>query len=559
MKKFVLAALIATTLFACKQKQEEKQNTRPNILVIVADDMGYSDIAPFGGNIHTPVLSQLSKQSILFSNYHVLPTCSPTRSALLTGNDNHVAGLGIMSELDYPALHNQHLPGYSAHLSDQVVTIPELLKENGYHTYMTGKWHLGEGEGQDPHDRGFEETFILGTGGGSHWNDEKALSPLQHMAYTRNGVKIELPQDFYSSKNYTDSMLYYIDKNKADGKPFFGYLSYTSAHDPLHAPKEYIEKYKGKFDMGWDSLRLERLNNLKALGIIPKGVNTFAPNPAVPTWQSLPEELKKDFARDMEVYAAMLEYMDMSIGRVIDYLKQNGMYENTLILFMSDNGANGAMATSYPGNGDGKYLGSFDNEMGNRGSQNSYIEMGPGWAQASSAPFRLFKTFPTEGGIRAPLIIKAPGENKNPGQWNHSFLHVTDFMPTVLELTKSSYPEQRNGKALHAMIGKSMLPILNGTVQTIHENEGMGYELFEMKAYVKGKWKILRLPVPFGTGEWQLYDLEKDPAEINDLSKTYSDKREELMKDWQEYAKVNNVYDHNGHYDSLYQRAYSVK
>lgn len=559
MKKFIVAGLIATGLLACQPKQEEKQTSLPNILVIVADDMGYSDIAPFGGNIHTPVLDQLSKQSILFSNFHVLPTCSPTRSALLTGNDNHVAGLGIMSELDYPALHNQHLPGYAAHLSDQVVTIPELLRENGYHTYMSGKWHMGEGEGQDPYNHGFEETFILGTGGGSHWNDEKALSPLQHMAYSRNGVRVKLPQDFYSSKNYTDSMLYFIDKNKADNKPFFAYLSYTSAHDPLHAPKEYIEKYKGKFDMGWDSLRLDRLNNLKALGIVPKDVNGFAPNPSVPTWQSLPEELKKDYARDMEVYAAMLEYMDMSIGRVIDHLKQNGMYENTLILFMSDNGANGAMATAYPGNGDGKYLSSFDNEMENRGSQNSYIEMGPGWAQASSSPFRLFKTFPTEGGIRAPLIIKTPGESKNSGQWNHNFLHVTDVMPSILELTNSTYPEQVKGKTLHPLIGKSMLPILNGTVQNIHENDGMGYELFEMKAYIKGKWKILRLPVPFGTGQWQLYDLEKDPGEISDLSKAFPDKREELIKDWQEYAKVNDVYDHNGHYDSLYQRAYGAK
>lgn len=559
MKKLILAGLISTGFFACNQKQEEKQNALPNILIIVADDMGYSDIAPFGGNIHTPVLDQLSKQSILFSNFHVLPTCSPTRSALLTGNDNHVAGLGIMSELDYPALHNQHLPGYSAHLSDQVVTIPEILKENGYHTYMSGKWHLGEGEGQDPYNRGFEETFILGTGGGSHWDDEKALSPLQHMAYTRNGMKVKLPQDFYSSKNYTDSLLYFIDKNKADHKPFFAYLSYTSAHDPLHAPAAYIEKYKGKFDMGWDSLRLDRLNNLKALGIVPKDVNGFAPNPSVPTWQSLPEELQKDYARDMEVYAAMLEYMDMSIGRVMDYLKQNGMYENTLILFMSDNGANGAMATSYPGNEDGKYLSSFDNEMKKRGLQNSYIEMGPGWAQASSSPFRLFKTFPTEGGIRAPLIVKSPGENKNSGQWNHNFLHVTDVMPSILELTNSPYPERVDGKVLHALIGKSMLPILNGEVKNIHENDGMGYELFEMKAYIKGKWKILRLPVPFGSGQWQLYDLEKDPGEINDLSKAFPAKREELITDWQEYAKVNDVYDHKGHYDSLYQRAYGAK
>jgi arylsulfatase len=500
-------------------------------------------------------LDQLGKEGLLFSNFHVLPSCSPTRSCLLTGNDNHVAGLGIMGEADYQALHNQNLPGYSGNLSDQVVTIPELLRNNGYHTYMTGKWHLGEGEGKDPYDRGFEESFILGTGGGSHYNDYKPLAPPQHMSYTRNGKEVQLPADFYSSKNYTDSMIQFIDNNKADKKPWFAFLSYTAVHDPLQAPKEYIEKYKGKFDMGWDSLWTMRLNSLQALGLVPKDLNRFAKNPAVPQWDKLDKKHKEEFARDMEVYAAMLEYMDMSIGRVFEYLKKEGMFENTMIIFMTDNGANGQLASFYPGNEDGVYLSSFNNEMENRGLQNSFVEMGPGWAQASSAPYRLFKTFTTEGGIKAPLIIKMPGQTKGAGTWNKSFVHVTDMMPTILQLTSSTYPQQYNGKDIHALVGKSLMPVLNGDSTTVHSNDGMGYELFEMKAYIKGNWKILRLPQPFGTGQWQLYDLEKDPGETTDLSQQFPDIKDQLISDWMQYAKTNNVYDHKGHYDSIYQKS----
>lgn len=538
------------------QQKEESKTSKPNVLIIVADDLGFSDISPFGGNIQTPVLDKLSKESLLFSNFHVLPTCSPTRSALLTGNDNHVAGLGIMSEMDYPALHNQMLPGYSGGLSSQVVTIPEVLRDNGYHTYMVGKWHLGEDAGQNPYDRGFEETFILGTGGGSHFNDRKALSPLQRMEYTRNGNEVKLPQDFYSTRNYTDSMIQFIDMHKADKKPFFAFQSYTAVHDPLQAPKEYIDKYKGKFDMGWDSLAALRLNNLKALGLVPQDVQRFT-NPAIPKWQKLPKEKREELAREMEVYAAMLDYMDMSMGRILDYLKKEGMYDNTMIIFMSDNGANGAIATTYPGNGDGKYLGSFNNKIDNLGLQGSYAEMGPGWAQASTSPFRFFKSFVSEGGIKAPMIIKMPGQMKNAGQWNKSFAHVTDLMPTILDLAGATYPQQHKGKDIHPLIGKSLLPILNGDSASVHQSDGMGYELFEMKAYIKGNWKLLRLPIPFGTGQWQLYDLDKDPTETTDLSAKFPEVKEGLIKDWNDYAKQNEVYDHHGHYDSLYRASFS--
>jgi arylsulfatase A-like enzyme len=564
-KKQIILLSVLILLSSCHQpgpKEEYQSQTtagKPNILLIVADDLGYSDISPFGGNIHTPVLDNLATQSLRFSDFHVQPTCSPTRSSLLTGNDNHIAGMGIMSEMDYPELHALNLPGYSGYLSKQVVTLPEVLRDNGYHTYMTGKWHLGEGPGKDPFDRGFEQTFILETGGGSHYNDRKPLSPLQKMDYTRNGQKVDLPADFYSTRNYTDSLISFIDKSKSDKKPFFAYLSYTAAHDPLHAPKEFIEKYRGKFDMGWDSLRWQRMNNLKALGIIPADFNRLPENPAIPKWNTLSREHQQEFARDMEVYAAMLDYMDMSIGRVFDYLKKQGLYDNTLVIFISDNGANGATASTYPGNGDGKYFSTFNNAMDNRGLKGSYCETGPGWAQASSSPFRFFKSFTTEGGIRAPLIIKTTGNMKNAGQWNRGFVHVTDLMPTLLDYAGAVYPLQYKGNEIHPYIGKSLIPVLKGDSLSVHSSDGMGWELFEMKAYIKGKWKILRLPQPMGTGAWQLFDREKDPAETKDLSEQFPAIKEELIKAWNTYALQNEVHDHQGHFDSLYRKSFMLK
>ena len=558
MMNFFLASFVGVIIFTSCQQVKQKETTsasKPNIIFIVADDLGFSDIGPFGGNIQTPVLNDFSKEGLMFSNFHVQPTCSPTRSSLLTGNDNHVAGVGIMSEMDYPVLHNKNLPGYSGHLNNQVVTIPELLSENGYHTYMVGKWHLGEGEGMDPFYRGFQEAFALGNGGGSHWSDKRSLAPPQTITYTRNGKEVQLPEGFYSSTNYTDSLLMFIDRNKADKKPFFAYVSYTAVHDPLHVPAEYIKKYKGKFDMGWDKLRELRINNLIKLGMVPADVKSN-PFSGIPKWETLPKEQKAIFARDMEVYAAMLEYLDMSIGRVLDYLKKEGLYDNTMIVFMSDNGANGALSNTYPGNADGKYMNTFDNSMGNRGLKNSYVEMGPGWAQASSSPFRMFKSFTTEGGIRAPLIVKMPGKMKNAGQWNRGLAHVTDFMPTILELTGIKYPQQYNGNNIHALIGRSLLPVLNGDSVTVHSGNGIGYELFEMKAYLKDNWKLLRLPQLYGTGQWQLFDIVKDPGETTDLSDKFPAIKQQLIEGWITYSKVNDLYDHNGHYDSLYRLSF---
>jgi arylsulfatase len=519
---------------------------RPNILLIVADDLGYSDIGSFGGEIFTPTLDNLAKEGVRFSNFYVLPTCSPTRSVLLSGIDNHRAGIGIMGEFlneefrQRPDFH----AGYAGYLNFEVAALPEVLKTSGYHTYMAGKWHLGTSAETSPHARGFEETFTLLQGGGSHWSDRKPLSPPETMIYRRNGKIVEaLPKDFYSTEYYTDILLEWLKRDNKDGKPFFAYLSYTAPHDPLHAPAEYIKKYKGKYDAGWDALRMNRAKALKDLGIIQKDAKTFPRLPDVKAWEQMPPEERATAARDMEVYAAMVDFMDVQIKRIFDYLKAIGEYDNTLIIFFSDNGANGHSHTAYPGQTDG-YLGSFDNSLENRGLANSYIDMGPGWAQAVMAPSRLFKAFPSEGGIRSPLILKSPGKIAQAGTMNHFLLHVRDIMPTILDAAGVVHAEKFNGRPVRAMQGKSVLDLFSGKTSTPYKGAAQfGYELFGMKAFIDGSWKILWMPKPFGKGDWELFNLTSDPGEIKDLSEQYPDKRRELIALWEQYKKDNGILD----------------
>ncbi len=514
----------------------------PNILLIVADDLGYSDIGSFGGEIATPTLDHLAQEGLRLSNFHVLPSCSPTRSVLMSGTDNHVAGMGTMGE--FVTSETEGHPGYEGYLNFQVAALPEVLKAGGYHTYMAGKWHLGHDEETSPFARGFEQTFTLVPGGGSHWSDRRPLSPLQPMTYRRNGEVVEeLPEDFYSTTHYTDMLLQFIEQDHGDSKPFFAYLSYTAPHDPLHAPKEYIDKYRGKYDQGWDVLREDRLRALKDLGVVPEDARPFPRLPSVEAWDEMSPQERQQAARDMEVYAAMIDYMDEQIQRVFDYLEEIGEYDNTVIIFFSDNGANGALPTAYPGQTE-EHLNSFDNSLENRGLRNSYIEMGPGWAQASMAPSRMFKGFTAEGGIRSPFLVKLPGETPSAGTMSHSFFHVRDIMPTILEIAGIEHPREINGHRVVPMHGVSVLDLFAGNVEVPSaEVSQVGYELFGLRAFFDGDWKILWMPPPFGPGEWELFDLRRDPAEMNDLSGDYPDKLAEMIALWERYKEDNGVLD----------------
>ncbi len=549
MTKFLYPGLIIATLLAvssCERRQESTQEQaplkKPNILVIVADDMGYSDIGAFGGEIITPTLDQLASDGLRLSNFHVLPTCSPSRSVLLSGIDNHLAGIGTMGEIRTAEMEGR--PGYAGYLNFEVAALPEVLQADGYHTYMAGKWHLGDEKETTPHARGFEETFALLPGGGSHWSDQKPLSPPQTMIYSRNGQTVEsLPDDFYSTQYYTDVLLEFLQGDRGDGKPFFAYLSYTAPHDPLHAPKKYIEKYKGAYDSGWDELRQKRLQALKDLGIIQNDARPFPRLPSVPAWSEMSVHERQQAARDMEVYAAMVDYMDEQILRVFDYLKETGEYDNTMILFMSDNGANGALPTVYPGQTE-EHLGSFDNSLDNRGLVNSFIETGPGWAQASMSPSRMFKAFTSEGGIKAPLIVKLPGTMSNAGAMSNAFVHVRDIMPTILDIADVSHSKEFQGRSVLPLQGQSVLDFFAGEADTTYPGAArVGYELFGLKAFIDGDWKVLRMPPPFASGEWELYDLKQDPGEIEDLSSKYPEKVEEMVALWEQYSEDNSILD----------------
>ena len=541
--------IILVMIISCNQKKQEtkkevKKETetksqRPNILLLVADDMGLSDIGPFGSEIQTPTLNKLADHGVLLSNFHVLPTCSPSRSVLLTGVDNHLTGLGAMGEMTSPKQKGK--PGYEGVLNKTVAALPEILNKAGYHTYMVGKWHLGEEEGYKPSDRGFEETFALLNGGGSHWPDQNPVTPTELMTYARNGEEIEtLPADFYSTKNYTDHLLEWLEKDKEDDKPFFAYVAYTAPHDPLHAPKEYIDKYKDTYDQGFDMLRTERYQKLKDLGLIEENAEMFPWNGV--KWEDLSEEAQKITARKMEVYAAMIDYMDGQIARIVAWLEESGKMDNTMIVFISDNGANGGQIVNYPG-ATPEFVASHDNSIENIGLPNSLTDMGPNWASASMSPFRLFKGFTTEGGIKAPCVIKLPKSLKAGNKMIQAFTHISDLAPTFLALANTAHPSEQN-EAIPSMMGKSLNPLLTGKVKKIHANEGVGYELHGRRAYFKDEWKIVNLAKPFGNGDWQLYNLQDDPTEINDLSNEYPEKREALITGWNEYSDhVGIVYD----------------
>ncbi|MHC4708916.1 MAG: arylsulfatase [Planctomycetota bacterium] len=542
----LVGSLLFALLAACAPESDtdstQAHDERPNVLLIVADDMGYSDIGAFGGEILTPNLDALAAEGIRLTNFHVLPSCSPTRSVLLSGVDNHQAGLGTMGEFTTPEM--EDYPGYAGYLNFKVAALPEVLQSNGYRTYMAGKWHLGFEEETSPYARGFEETFILVPGGGSHWSDRRPLSPPQPMIYRRNGQIVEdLPESFYSTTYYTDALLEWLQEDRNDGQPFFAYLSYTAPHDPLHAPAESIEKYRGAYSEGWDVLRQRRLQALKALGIIPDDAEAFPRLPTVEPWAEMSPDSRQEAARDMEVYAAMVDFMDGQIQRLFDYLKEIGEYDNTLIIFFSDNGANGAHPTAYP-EWTEEWAASFDNSMENRGLPGSFIEMGPGWAQASMSPSRMFKGVTAEGGIRSPFIAKMLGAQANAGALNHSFFHVRDIMPTILDLAKIEPPTEIDGRDVRTLQGQSVLGLLDGSAEAAYAGaDEVGYELFGLKAFIDGEWKILWMPPPFGSGNWELYNLSADPAKMNDLAADHPERLESMIEMWERYKEENTVLD----------------
>ena len=525
-----------------------EQDKRPNILLIVADDLGYSDLGSYGGEINTPVLDQLAQQGARYTDFYVAPTCSVTRSMLLTGTDNHIAGLGNMGELTTP---NQlGKPGYEGVLNKRVVTVASLLRDHGYHTYMAGKWHLGLEPDQIPHARGFERDFSLLVGGGSHFDDQWNVEwQLPKAPYTEDGRPVEkLPRDFYSTKAYTDKTIQFIEEGRQDGKPFFAYMAFTAPHGPLHVPDSWLRRYKNRYDEGWDGIREKRLARMQELGIVDEGVNAAARLWFLPRSTSLSPALRVMLGRKMELYAAMVEYMDDQIGRVFDYLKEIGEYDNTVVIFISDNGAEGndlkAMVAGRPGTlGFLHAMNNFADDGHNYiGRKGTYAEYGPAWAQVSSVPFRLYKGLLAEGGTRSPLIVSGPGLRSDGGLNKEAVLHVMDIVPTLLELAGVDHPASYDGREVAPVQGVSWVGMLNGSTQSPRgPSDWLGWELFGNRAIRQGDWKISWHYEPFGTWDWQLFNLAEDPGEQYDLSGKFPQKRKQLVALWDEYVKTNGV------------------
>jgi arylsulfatase A-like enzyme len=526
----IVGLLIMVPFIACSETyQVPFDNKRPNILLLVADDLGYSDLGCYGGDIDTPNIDELAAKGILFSRFHTAPMCAPTRAMLLTGNDNHIAGIGRQNL-------RTEVFGYEGHLSNRVAALPSLLQKSGYHTYMTGKWHLGNNKKDNPHNNGFENSFVLLEGVGNHFSRQGIFKESPESHYTLDGNVTTWPEGQYSTDLYTDKLIEYINNNKDDEKPFFAYAAYTSPHWPLQVSETYWKKYEGQYDEGYEKLRDQRLHNLIEKGLIPKDTGLPLQNDRVVSWGSLTEDEKHKESRKMELYAGMVDNLDENIGRIIQYLKDIGEYENTFIVFMSDNGAAGEDYFNNPNirpHISDYYVDDFEV----MGEPNSLVSYGAPWAEASTSPFRDFKEFTSNGGILAPLIISGPMIERT-NQIHHGFATVMDLAPTFIELAKTIYPKRQNGHKLYPMKGFSMLPFVKGESKNIHTPEYVfslehsGYTMLR-----KGFWKITNTQYPFSEANFELFDLSKDISERYDLKEAFPEKYRELLEEWDKFSK----------------------
>ena len=537
---FLTIALAASALTA-------SADGRPNIVIILADDMGYSDVGMFGGEIKTPNIDALAGDGVRFTSFYTHASCSPTRSMLLSGVDTHINGLGNMDEWTAP---NQvGKPGYEGYLNDHVVTLPQLLRDSGYHTYMTGKWHMGKAPDRIPGARGFERDFSLLDGGGSYWDMNNVTATSPRLVFTEDGRYITaLPRNYYATKTYTDKMIDFIEANRGDGRPFFAYVAHQAPHDPYHLPRKWRNRHVGEYDKGWDAIRNERLQRQVELGIVAEGTQLsermwFVPDPIM-----LAPAPRAILGKKMELYAGMMENMDHHIGRLIDYLKETGEYENTIFMVFGDNGAEGAdlfaMIAGTPGTLNYLWAASKWSQTDPHawGDPGSFVGYGPMWAQVSMTPFSQYKGRLAEGGIRNAFIISGPGIERPGGSIVHALTSVADIMPTLLEVTGVDYPETVKGVPLTPMMGKSWVRLLQGEVESSRsEQDYLAWEIFGNQALRRGNWKLRWQLEPYGTGDWELFDLIADPAERFDLAAEQPAVVDELLSVWNEYVAENNV------------------
>ena len=500
---------------------------RPNIVVILVDDAALMDFGAFGGEARTPNIDRLARSGAMFTSYRTSPLCSPSRSMLLTGVDNHRAGVATIEEILPPSQKGKH--GYNLHIEPGVLTIADRLKANGYRTLMAGKWHLGHGEGDLPNGHGFDRSLALDASGADNWQPKPYMPYYTEAPWFEDGKPAKLPKNFYSSDLLVDRLKGYIDEKPAGAQPFFAYLAFQAVHIPVQAPKEVSDRYRGQFDAGWAAVRAARNERAKALGLIPANAPTVGMPDFARDWNKLTPEEKAIYARAMEVYSGMLESMDASIGRLMQHLQARGELDNTLFVVTSDNGPEFSDPVHAPGMDIWMALHGYAWKLKGQGEKGSLNFIGRDWAAALAAPSRLFKFYTTEGGLRVPLILSGPGVA--PGQRIAAPAFVTDITPTLVDFAQATA-----GPAGVSLDGRSLKPVLTGEAKTVRgADEPVGIEVSGNAALYRGHMKLARVMPPLGDGQWRLFDLETDPAETRDLAKDRPELFQAMLKDYEAY------------------------
>ena len=529
----MLAASVAMT--GCEQQASDAAvvpPARPNILLIVADDLGYTDIGAFGSEIPTPNLDALAFAGIRFTNFHTASWCQPTRAMLMTG----AGPVETIEEL--PRLESGNRNNV---LRKDWANMAELLQDAGYQTMMVGKWDLGlEGEYRVI-ESGFDRSYALLEGGASHFAEYFWRDSLYYEDEGRRLTLDELPDDFYSTEFYTTRMIEYL--GSADGdRPWFAYLPYTAPHWPLQVPDDWLDRHAGRYDEGYDVLRERRMRRAAELGVIPKGADPAAFDPVAPAWRELSEEHRQKYARAEEIYASMVEYMDMSIGRIVDHLESTGALDNTIIVFLADHGASAAW------HGIGPAVFPIEEEMDNRlenfGRAGSFIDKGTGFGEAASAPLRYYKSSAYEGGVRAAALVHYPGLQGNGGT-NASLVSAMDLLPTFLDAAGTTHPgpSEYRGRTIRDIRGRSLWSELVTGNETDRSDYEIGLVRGNGGSLIRGKYKIINQPPPGRDSSlasvvaeptpWRLFDIEADPSETTDLAGEHPEIVESMLRRWE--------------------------
>lgn len=544
MRRTVSATLLSIAMLMLAASQgalamEPERSTRPNIVVIVADDLGFSDVGSFGSEIPTPNLDALAAEGTRFSSFHVSGECSPTRAMLMTGVRSHRTGVGAMHESVPPSLEGK--PGYLTVLDRNVVTVGSLLQQSGYRTYAVGKWHVGKEPHNLPPARGFDRSLIQGDSGSDNWEtDQRYLALTDRVYWFEDGKPANMPKEFYSSRFYADKAIDYLRNDWATTRsteraPFFLYLAFQANHIPLQAPPEFIERQRGRYDAGWSVLREQRHARTMALGLLPKET-PLGRWPGLEDWNALDPKRRSYETRRMEVYAGMAEAMDYEIGRLREAIRSLGADDNTIFVFLSDNGAEPSDPYEYL-SGRLWLATQYTRDTARLGAKGAYATIGRNWVSAAVSPLSTHKFYAGEGGLRVPLIIRAPAAfavGQQGGQIASSFTHVTDITPTLLEFAGVSHPGKPGG--LEPMTGRSLVPLLRDTNSKIRGvDETLGYELAGNAAMFGGDLKLVRNLPPVGDGRWQLFDIARDPGETKDLRSTQAEDFQRLLEAYQRF------------------------